>query len=179
MALKAGRYGVTKEQLRKIDSGGGGGTTVVANPEGSATADLTKLKVGDTIYGVEGDTSACYQTTDDTESAIVDTDYIPFLDSSAASGAGAPKKSTWSNFCSKIAAKLFKYVEVENIGLSTSPTAVTFTSADITADSVIDVYTSEYGIVVYSVVASAGSAVVTFAALASGSKTISARVYYK
>lgn len=120
MALKAGRYGVTKEQLRKIDSGGGGGTTVVANPEGAATADLTKLKVGDTIYGVEGDTSACYQTTDDTESAIVDADYIPFLDSSAASGAGAPKKSTWSNFCSKIAAKFENvfnaYLGVTSIG---------------------------------------------------------------
>ena len=119
MALKAGRYGVTKEQLHKIDSGGGG-TTVVANPEGTATVDLTKLKVGDTIYGVEGDTSACYQTTDDTESAIVDADYIPFLDSSAASGEGAPKKSTWSNFCSKIAAKFAEvfntYLGITSIG---------------------------------------------------------------
>ena len=106
MALKAGRYGVTKEQLRKIDSGGGGGTTVVANPEGTATADLTKLQVGETVYGVDGDTSDCYKTTDDTESAIVDADYIPFLDSSAASGEGAARKSTWSNFIAKVKSKI-------------------------------------------------------------------------
>lgn len=120
MALKAGRYGVTKEQLRKIDEGGGGGTTVVANPEGEATSTLNKLQVGETIYGVEGDASACYQTTDDTESDIVDGDYFPFLDSSAASGEGAPKKSTWSNLCSKIAAKLAntfnKYLGIESLG---------------------------------------------------------------
>lgn len=34
--------------------GGGGGTTVVANPSGEATDDLSKLKVGNTIYAVEG-----------------------------------------------------------------------------------------------------------------------------
>ena len=35
-----------------LEGGGGGGTTVVANPEGSATADLAKLQVGETIYGI-------------------------------------------------------------------------------------------------------------------------------
>lgn len=142
MALRSSYYGLKKKLLEKVkalpaiksigdglslDSStgeltatGGGGTTVVANPEGTATADLTKLKVGDTIYGVEADTSACYQTTDDTESAIVDADYIPFFDASAASGEGAPKKSTWSNFCSKIAAKLStvfnEYLGISSIG---------------------------------------------------------------
>ena len=32
--------------------GGGGGTTVVANPSGTATADLEKLQVGNSIYGI-------------------------------------------------------------------------------------------------------------------------------
>ena len=31
---------------------GGGGTTVVANPSGTATADLVKLQVGNNIYGI-------------------------------------------------------------------------------------------------------------------------------
>ena len=132
MALKAGRYGVTKEQLRKIDSGGGGGTTVVANPEGSATADLTKLQVGETIYGVEADTSTCYQTSDETESAIVDADYIPFFDSSADSGDGAPRKSTWSNFCSKIAAK-FATVFNEYLGISSIGAGLTVNDGELSA----------------------------------------------
>ena len=33
---------------------GGGGTTVVANPTEPATEDLTKLEVGDTVYGITG-----------------------------------------------------------------------------------------------------------------------------
>lgn len=32
------------------------GTTVVANPTGTATDDLTKIQVGETIYGIEGGT---------------------------------------------------------------------------------------------------------------------------
>lgn len=142
MALRSGYYGLKRKLFEKVlglpaiksigdglslnsttgvlSASGGGGTTVVANPEGTATADLTKLQVGETIYDIESDTSACYQTTDDTETAIVDTDYIPFFDSSAASGEGAPKKSTWSNFCSKIAAKLAttfnKYLGIESLG---------------------------------------------------------------
>ena len=35
-----------------IEQGGGGGTTVVANPEGTATDDLNKLQVGQTIYAI-------------------------------------------------------------------------------------------------------------------------------
>lgn len=35
-----------------IPSGGGGGTTVVANPSGTATDELEKLQVGSTIYSI-------------------------------------------------------------------------------------------------------------------------------
>lgn len=125
MALKAGYYGVKKkdqlklEKLPAFEEIGTGlqvtddgeleatGTTLAIepNPEGSASVDLTKLLVGETIYGIPGnDNSKCYQTDDATESAIVDADYIPFFDASAASGAGAPRKSTWSNFKTKLKA---------------------------------------------------------------------------
>lgn len=40
------------DQLRRIIKGGGGGSSVVINPEGSATADLEKIKSGDIIYGL-------------------------------------------------------------------------------------------------------------------------------
>lgn len=40
-------------ELKKvIEEGGGGGIPVEANPEGEATEDLRKLKVGSTIYNV-------------------------------------------------------------------------------------------------------------------------------
>lgn len=133
MALRAGYYGLKKSLLNKvkglpgIKSIGSGlslnsttgeltatGTTVSieANPEGSATDNLVKLGIGEDIYAVP-DAAKTYQTDDATESAIVDSDYIPFLDSSAASGAGAPKKSTWSNFISKIKSKITEYVTWE------------------------------------------------------------------
>ena len=35
-----------------IPSGGGGGTTVIANPSGSATDELEKIQIGNTIYSV-------------------------------------------------------------------------------------------------------------------------------
>lgn len=111
MALKAGYKGIkdvgdglqiTTDGVLEIT----GESVVIPNPEGEATESLTKLEVGSTIYGIEADTSDCYKTSDGTESNIVDADYIPFLDSSAGSGSGAAKKSTWSNFVSKVAAKL-------------------------------------------------------------------------
>lgn len=41
------------DQLKNIiKGGGGGGGSVVINPEGAATADLEKIKKGDTIYGL-------------------------------------------------------------------------------------------------------------------------------
>lgn len=36
------------------EGGGGGGTTVVANPSGEATDELVKIKIGSTIYSIEG-----------------------------------------------------------------------------------------------------------------------------
>ena len=66
-----------------LEGGGGGGTTVVANPEGSATADLAKLQVGETIYGIPAeagdisyDNTASGMTADDVQEAIdeLDTD---------------------------------------------------------------------------------------------------------
>ena len=50
---------------------GGGGTEVVANPEGEATTDLTKLQVDDTIYGIpEGTEVVANPTLAGTESAL-------------------------------------------------------------------------------------------------------------
>lgn len=63
--------------LEASSGGGGGGTTVVANPEGSATADLTKLQVGETIYGIPAeagdisyDNTTSGMTADDLQEAI-------------------------------------------------------------------------------------------------------------
>lgn len=125
MALKAGYVGVKKNDATKLsqlpgiteigegltlgDDGTltGDAGSVVANPEETATGTLSKLQVGETVYTVPGnDNTKCYQTDDATESTIVDADYVPFFDASAASGAGAPRKSTWSNFCSKVSTKL-------------------------------------------------------------------------
>lgn len=126
MALRSGYKGFKKlgsglkmSRPGVLEADGEGGTNVVANPEGAATSNLEKLQVGQSIYSIpEADTSECYKKSDSTESAIVDADYIPFLDSSAEEGEGAPKKSTWSNFCSKIAAK-FATVFNEYLGIST------------------------------------------------------------
>ena len=56
---------------------GGGGTTVVANPEGSATADLAKLQVGEGVYGIPSsaakisyDNTSSHLTADDVQEAI-------------------------------------------------------------------------------------------------------------
>ena len=49
----------------------GGGTEVVANPEGEATADLEKLQVGESIYGIpEGTNVVANPTLAGTESAL-------------------------------------------------------------------------------------------------------------
>lgn len=125
MALRAGYYGLKRVLIKKvkdlpgfsaigtglqINNDGeleatGATTTIDPNPEGEATESLEKLQIGETIYGVN-DNTKCYQTDDDTEATIVDADYIPFYDASAS----APKKSTWSNFVSKIKAKITEYV---------------------------------------------------------------------
>ena len=110
VAIEANPDGAATDDLAKLKIGDdiyAIPDKVTANPSGTSSTDLTKLKVGDTIYNVPGnDNSKCYQTDDATESAIVDADYIPFFDASAASGAGAPRKSTWANFVSKIQSKI-------------------------------------------------------------------------
>lgn len=133
MALKSGYYGLKRSLLNKVKAlpgiksiGAGlslnsttgeleatGATiSIEANPEGEAIENLIKLGLGDNIYAVP-DAAKTYQTDDATESSIVDADYIPFFDSSAASGSGAPKKSTWTNFIAKIKAKITEYVTWE------------------------------------------------------------------
>lgn len=71
-----GQYRNVQDALDNA-GGGGGGTTVVANPEGSATADLSKLQVGETIYGVPAtaaeiayDNTSSGLTADDVQDAI-------------------------------------------------------------------------------------------------------------
>ncbi len=72
-----------KDAIVEASSGGGGGTTVVANPEGSATANLSKLQVGTTIYGIPAeagdisyDNTSSGMTADDVQEAIDELDTI-------------------------------------------------------------------------------------------------------
>ena len=57
--------------LVRTTASGGGGADVEANPEGTATTDLTKLKVDDTIYGIpEGTNVVANPTLAGTEGAL-------------------------------------------------------------------------------------------------------------
>lgn len=61
---------------QEVGSGGGGGTTVVANPEGEATDELEKLQVGNDIYSIPSggggaDTEIIADDFDPTESYAV------------------------------------------------------------------------------------------------------------
>lgn len=61
---------------QEVGSGGGGGTTVVANPEGTATDELEKLQVGNDIYSIPqggsgADTEIIADDFDPTESYAV------------------------------------------------------------------------------------------------------------
>lgn len=58
--------------------GGGGGTTVVANPSGAATADLSKLQVGESIYGIPA--AAAKIAYDNTESGLTADDVQEAID---------------------------------------------------------------------------------------------------
>lgn len=76
--FKSSTYRNVQEGLAAaLEGGGGGGTTVVANPEGSATAGLNKLQVGETIYGIPAeagdisyDNTTSGLTADDVQEAI-------------------------------------------------------------------------------------------------------------
>ena len=48
--------------IRELAAASGGRTNVVANPEGTATVNLVKLKVGKTIYGIPGSGAVNYST---------------------------------------------------------------------------------------------------------------------
>ena len=61
-----------------LEGGGGGGTTVVANPEGSATADLNKLQVGEGIYGIPA--TAAKISYDNTDSGLTADDVQDAID---------------------------------------------------------------------------------------------------
>lgn len=67
-----------EEYFLKEYGGGSGGTTVVANPSGTAGADLTKLQVGNDIYGIPsgggGDEKFVINVTMDGESFDVEAD---------------------------------------------------------------------------------------------------------
>lgn len=70
-----GQYRNVQEALD--NAGGGGGTTVVANPEGAATVELAKLQVGETVYGIPAeaaninyDNTTSGLTADDVQDAI-------------------------------------------------------------------------------------------------------------
>lgn len=52
--------------------GGGGGTTVVANPSGTATGTLNKLQVGSDIYNVGSGSGDSYSTTEQVVGTWVD-----------------------------------------------------------------------------------------------------------
>lgn len=82
-----------------LEGGGGGGTTVVANPEGSATADLAKLQVGTTIYGIPE--TAAKVTYDNTSSGLTADDVQEAIDEVAGDIGGIqdliPSGATTSN----------------------------------------------------------------------------------
>lgn len=72
--------------------GGGGGTTVIANPSGEATDDLTKIQIGNIVYGVEGGGDASLEsnvTANTTVGAI-------------GSGTTLAQGTTFTEFCQKL-----------------------------------------------------------------------------
>ena len=71
-----GQYRNVQEALE--NGGGGGGTTVVANPEGSATADLNKLQVGESVYGIPS--TAAKISYDNTDSGLTADDVQGAID---------------------------------------------------------------------------------------------------
>lgn len=123
-AYTAGEYVTYESKLYKFTIDHAAGAWDVS--------DVTEITVSD-------DLEKTYKTDDATESAIVDADYIPFFDSSAS----ASKKSTWSNFCTKIAAK-FATVFNEYLGISSIGAGLTINNGELSASAVgVNYSTSE------------------------------------
>lgn len=123
-AYTAGEYVTYESKLYKFTTDHAAGAWDVS--------DVTEITVSD-------DLEKTYKTDDATESAIVDADYLPFYDSSA----NASKKSTWSNFCNKIAAK-FATVFNEYLGISSIGAGLTINDGVLSASAVgVNYSTSE------------------------------------
>lgn len=70
------KFNVTTQKWENADESGG--TTVVANPSGTATTDLTKLQVGNEIYGIPSGGSGGHTILDDDGTALVQEDNLQF-----------------------------------------------------------------------------------------------------
>ena len=67
-----------KKEIKEAGGGGGGGTTVEGNPAGSATTDLNKILIGETIYGIPNEASKVVY--DNTESGLTADDVQEAID---------------------------------------------------------------------------------------------------
>lgn len=151
------------------------------------------------------DISNCYQTTDTAETTISDADYFPFYDSSASgkrkslwSNIKSVLKTYFDTLYSKVTIsttgsasnnqtcyqrigidstyteiKGTKYMEISNPNIAMD--TYTFTHADITSNSVIDVYSSIFGDPLSSVTVSSSSCTVKF----SKNTTRTVRIYIR
>lgn len=161
-AYTAGEYVTYESKLYKFTIDHAAGAWDVS--------DVTEITVSD-------DLEKTYKTDDATVSAIVDADYIPFFDASAASGEGAPKKSTWSNFKAKLKDYFddlyltARYLETTTKTTSGDVDAFTLTDSSITTDTVVLAVACNNPMKNYtSITISTGSVVVTYSSADSISK---------
>ena len=135
----------TREEwfLKEYGGGGGGGTTVVANPSGSATADLNKLQVGSSIYGIPSGTDVV-------------------ANPSGTATADLTKLQVGSNIYG-IPSGGLPYTDVTGT-LTAGSTSITLSDASITTTSTLDLYTDAFGVNPTNVVVSNGSVTLTFEA---------------
>ena len=67
---------MTNEEIWLYKRGGsGGGTTVIPNPEGTATGDLTKIQIDDDIYAIHQPDLTDYLTSNDVGTAAISNSY--------------------------------------------------------------------------------------------------------
>ena len=110
----------------------GGGTTVVANPSGSATDSLLKLQVGNDIYSV----------------------------SNVVANSGTPT-SVLSKIRIDNSVYAIQGIEVTGT-LTAGQTTLTINNAKITTSSTFNIYTNPYGAILTDIVATSGKLVLTF-----------------